>query len=446
MPISLTPLDPWIAERIGAGANGPGGAVAAADVRAYQLGKLGEMLEYVKARSAFYASQLENVASQDLRSYADLENIPFMTHEDLRAHGQRMLCVGQDEVARIVTLHSSGTTGKPKRLFFTEQDLERTIDFFHNGIQTLVRPGERMLILLPGKTPDSTGDLLARGMARMGAEGVIHGLVQDPRKTLEAAREDDVQSLVGFPVQILNMARLDAQHDGPRLSPQTLLLCSDYVPQSIVAYLEKVWGCEVYSHWGTVETGLGGGVECGARRGCHLRQADLLLEIIDPYTLRPLPDGSWGEIVITTLTRQAMPVIRYRTGDLGRLLSDRCACGSTLVRLDKVQGRMADSRLLSNGHTLRLSLLDEILFAQDAVMDYQARLQSGGQGELLIIQLGVLHDADAQLTQTIRSALESLPELQDTNAGRGPRVAFLIESGVTSPYAAAKRILIDERN
>ncbi len=446
MAIPLTPLDPWIAERIGARNGGQCGPVSLSEVQDYQLDKMRETLDYVKACSPFHAARLEKMRPEDLASYGDLEALPFMTHEDLRAHAQSMICVPQDDIARIVTMQSSGTTGKPKRLYFSEQDLEKTIDFFHNGIQAMVEPGQRVLILLPGETPDSTGDLLARGLARMGATGIIHGLVKDPRKTLQAACEVGADSMVGFPVQILGLARLDARKEaGQRLNPKTLLLCSDYISRSIVAYLEKIWGCAVFSHWGTVETGLGGGVECCARQGCHLRQADLLLEVVDPHSLRQLPHGSWGEIVLTTLTRQAMPIIRYRTGDLGRLLADSCPCGSSLLRLDKVQGRMIDNRKLANGRQLRLPLLDEIIFAHDQIMDYQARLQSGSDGERLILELGVLHDKNDTLTKTIRAELEAMPELRDTDAGRGPRIGFIVETWALGPYTAAKRILIDER-
>ncbi len=446
MPIPLTPLDSWIAERIGARNSGQSGPVSLSAVQDYQLDKMRETLDYVKSCSPFHRARLEKMQPADILDYGDLEALPFMSHEDLRTHAQSMLCVQQDDIARIVTMQSSGTTGKPKRLFFSEQDLEKTIDFFHNGIQAMLEPGQRMLILLPGATPDSTGDLLARGLVRMGGAGVIYGLVKDPRHALQAAHEAGADSMVGFPVQILGMARLDARNaPEQRLNPKTLLLCSDYISHSIVAYLEKVWGCAVFSHWGTVETGLGGGVECCARQGCHLRQADLLLEIVDPQKLRQLPHGSWGEIVLTTLSRQAMPIIRYRTGDLGRLLSDTCSCGSSLLRLDKVQGRMADSRKLANGRRLRLPLLDEIIFSHDQIMDYQARIQSGSDGERLILELGVLDLTDDTLTKNIRSELEAMPEMQDTDTGRGPRIGFIVETWALRPYTAAKRILIDER-
>ncbi len=99
-------------------------------------------------------------------------------------------------------------------------------------------------------------------------------------------------------------------------------------------------GCEVFAHSGLTETGFGGGVECGAHQGYHLREADLFVEIVDPGTGRPLPDGEPGEIVVSTLCRLAMPLIRYRTGDLGHLLPGPCVCGSPFRRLGAVAGRI----------------------------------------------------------------------------------------------------------
>ena len=102
-----------------------------------------------------------------------------------------------------------------------------------------------------------------------------------------------------------------------------MLLSTDQAPAPLVAAIEQAWGCRVFDHYGTTETGLGGGVECEAHDGLHLREADLLFEVVEPATGRSLPDGEEGEIVFTTLTREAMPLIRYRTGDLGRLLPGR---------------------------------------------------------------------------------------------------------------------------
>ena len=127
--------------------------------------------------------------------------------------------------------------------------------------------------------------------------------------------------LVGIPTQVLALVRcLPGEH---RFRPMisAVLLSSDYGSRALVDVLERTWDCTVFSHYGLTETGYGGGVECQARQGYHLREADLYVEIIDPLTGQPLPDGASGEIVVTTLTRRGMPLIRYRTGDVSRLVA-----------------------------------------------------------------------------------------------------------------------------
>jgi phenylacetate-coenzyme A ligase PaaK-like adenylate-forming protein len=198
-----------------------------------------------------------------------------------------------------------------------------------------------------------------------------------------------------------------------------VLLCADYVPEAIIEALRDIWGTEVFTHYGSTESGQGGGVECSAHDGYHPRWADLLIEIIDPYTGRgaiapvsgrltlagqpftgagshsytrryivnpgrgglppsecgqPLPRGLTGEIVLTTLTRQAQPLIRYRTGDLAGLIDRPCACGSRLPRLGKVLGRFDNLIWMKRGALISMPHLDEIMFRFDGVLYYQAEL------------------------------------------------------------------------
>jgi phenylacetate-coenzyme A ligase PaaK-like adenylate-forming protein len=107
--------------------------------------------------------------------------------------------------------------------------------------------------------------------------------------------------------------------------------------------VETRFGCAVFDHYGLTETGFGGGVECAAHAGYHLREADLYVEICCPATSAPLPEGEPGEIVVTTLFRQAMPLVRYRTGDAAAMLPGPCPCGGPLRRLGPVAGRYDDT-------------------------------------------------------------------------------------------------------
>ena len=120
---------------------------------------------------------------------------------------------------------------------------------------------------------------------------------------------------------------------------RTILLAAQYISQADKDTIEDSWGIKAYEHYGMTEMGLGGAMACEERIGYHPREADIFFEIIDPDTGEVLPEGEKGEVVFTTLTRQAMPIIRYRTGDFSKWLPGDCACGSILKRLGKVDDR-----------------------------------------------------------------------------------------------------------
>ncbi|MEW6519166.1 MAG: DVU_1553 family AMP-dependent CoA ligase [Thermodesulfobacteriota bacterium] len=408
-----------------------------AAIEGYQFERLRQTIAHAAAKSPFYRDRLAGVRPADITDHGSLSRLPFTSEDDLRRRGQQMLCVSQDEVARIITMQSSGTTGPPKRLFFSEEDLERTLVFFHHGMRTLVRPGQKVLILLPGATPDSTGDLLARGLARMEVASRIYGLVADPQQAAEEVFAEGYDAVVGFPVQVLALSRTPAGQSVPAGRIKSVLLCSDYIPRTVCDEVSAAWRCRVFSHYGTVESGLGGGVECEALSGCHLREADLLFEVVCPRTGVALPPGQWGELVFSTLSRRAMPLIRYRTGDRARLLAGPCRCGSQLARLDKVRGRISQVRQLANGQTLSLALLDELLFAIPGVLDFQAVLDRDKDGERLTVRLTTLPAERDQALQQAALQLKELARLRDLQIGVAANPGGLINRG--------KRIIEDNR-
>lgn len=406
--MKLAPLDPWIAAKVGQ----DGGRADRPAIEAYQLEKLRETLRLARARSAFYRQHLA-AAPQELANLASLDQFPFTTAEDIRDQPLRCLCVSQGEISRVVTLSSTGTTGEPKRLYFTASDQELTLDFFHVGMSTLVGPGDRVLILLPCETPGGVGDLLARALERLGAVGLRHGPVRDVAETLEVMIRERVNSLVGIPTQILALARYqDGNGRRVPLQLKSALLTTDYVSPAIVAAVEGAWNCQVYNHYGMTEMGLGGGVECQARRGYHLREADLYFEIIDPETGQSLPEGEQGEVVFTTLTRRGMPLIRYRTGDLSRFVPGPCPCGTVLKTLARVRERICGRVELPGGRGLSMADLDDALFPLEGVLDFRAAVSRDERGVRLDLDVQVLPRARPEGLLGLEQALSSLPAIR----------------------------------
>jgi len=377
-----------------------------------------------------------------------MNKLPFTTSENLKDNPLNFLCVSQNDINRIVTLQSSGTTGKPKRLFFTEADQELTIDFFHHGMLSLVRPEDRVLIMLPGEIPGSVGDLLRLGLERAGVIGVVHGLVTDPKTTLEQIKRDNINVLVGIPTQVLSLARFkDAKGCSPSLSLRSVLLSTDYVPLAIVQELERAWGCRVFNHYGMTEMGLGGGLECEGFCGYHFREADLYIEIIDPSSGRPVVDGQPGEIVFTTLTRSAMPLIRYRTGDMSRFLLGPCACHTVLKRLELIKSR--DRVYLTQADYLTMANFDEVLFALDDVLDFEVTLTEGMQEKENHLQLDVQLKGPVSLEakRNVQEALDRIPLVKNARQNGSLRVFLYLvaSSGVVSRKSTAKRQIQDKR-
>ena len=332
-------VDDWIAKKIGLA---PGEKLSRGALEKWQLAKLRETVWRALAGSPFYREKIAKDLS--LISLGDIAELPFTTPEELAEHGDRMVCVPASEVSRIVTLQAtSGTTGPPKRVWFTEADQELMTDYIHHGLPVMTGPRDVFLVLMPCERPGSVGDLVAKGVERIGSRAIRVGVIPEDGsrdfEVLEIMRREGVTTGLATAPTAARLATRSATDTGICDNMHTILLSAQYVSEKEKSVIESLWDCHVYEHYGMTEMGLGGAMACRARTGYHPREADLLFEIVDPETGDALPEGSPGEIVFTTLTREAMPLIRYRTGDFSRWLPEPCACGSVLKRLDKVGDR-----------------------------------------------------------------------------------------------------------
>lgn len=317
-------LDLWTKQVLGLSSDSK---LTRKDIENYQLEKLNDVFKHVRKNSSFYRKLYSGFpADFRLEKLSDIQKLPLTSSDDLKTDPNGFLCVSPKEISRIVTLDTSGTTGSPKKIFFTEKDQELSIAHFQYGMQYLIDSNSKVLILLPHERPGSVGDLLGIACKNLGA------------KITFDSEDEGITCIAGLPGILAIMAE-NPRNDRLRKTVSTVLLTGEYVSPENVELIRGEWDCLPFEHYGMTEMGLGGAVTCNHLDGYHPREHDLLFEIIDPITGKNIPDGQYGEVVFTTLTRHGMPFIRYRTGDISCFLTEPCPCGSVLKRLARVGDR-----------------------------------------------------------------------------------------------------------
>ncbi|MCL1846593.1 MAG: AMP-binding protein [Coriobacteriia bacterium] len=343
------------------------GSLTEAELRALQLQRLNTTLARARQRSRFYQQHLP---IDRLGSLEELKTLPLMDAAAFAQGFEPLLCVDAQGISRIVTLPTSGTTGPPKRIAFTEADHARTVEYFTAGMRMLAAEGECIAVLYPCERPGGLGQLISEAVTKVPGRALPYGIPKSFSELAASCKEEQVRALVGFPQHLFAFARW-CEHNSIELKLRAVLLSADHAGPTLTKEIERIWRVPVYNHFGMTEFAFGGAVECDQHKGCHIRETDLLFEVIDPDTGELLPDGTWGELVFTTINQQAMPFIRYRTGDRARLLPGACRCGSALKRIDRVRGRLCDTVGLERW-SFGMPELEDALFTLPGIMDFKA--------------------------------------------------------------------------
>ena len=319
----------------------------------WQLGEIRKSMRRAVKVNNFYAERFASIDISSLTSLEALSSVPFTDPDEITAEPASFVCEPQRKISRVTSLCSSGSTGAPKRLCFTDNDLSRTAKLFEMGMAPIIGNGKRCLIMMSDSRPGSIASLLKEGIERNGTPTFIYGNIENIDDAAEAVRARD--TIVGIPSQIMSLCR-----KYPLLRPESILLSADYIPPSLPGMIRELWKCRVYEHYGMTETCFGCAVQCTETSAMHIRHDTLLIEITDPISGKPLQSGQEGEIVITTFANEAMPLFRYRTGDIGSLVTGKCECGSELPRLGKVRGRLKN-RISESREKLSIERIDDLL-------------------------------------------------------------------------------------
>ena len=344
-----TNLDGWIRRQEGAQSLGR------EQIEEIQLRKLNILLKREKERGGFYGSLPDR-----LDTLEDLRRLPFTMEKDLIREGHRMVLTSQSGIERVRSQETSGTAGKAKRVYYSAKDNKRTVSFFAAGLSELVFPGEKVMVCMPFSGNRGLGELIAEAVGRLKGIPLAAGTGRSYGELLDMLDFERPRVFVGMPVPLLSLLRLR-----PENSLERALVSADICPDTVKKEIEARLGTRLYPHYGSREIGLGGAVTCPAFEGMHLRENDLIAEIVDEEG-RVLPRGEWGELVLTSIEADAMPLIRYRTGDITRILPEPCPCGSAVIRLDRVRRR---SRCPA------MEKLDDRMFQYEEVVDYRMRME-----------------------------------------------------------------------
>ncbi|MEA4807276.1 DVU_1553 family AMP-dependent CoA ligase [Acetobacterium wieringae] len=343
----------------------------------YQLNCIRETIAYAKENAPFYCDLLAN--APELNTLADLQKLPFTTHNDLRNSPYKLLCVSLTGVARIFSHFTTGTLGEPKKIFFSESDVDRIVRSMAAIIANVIKgtgmeiPDTKIGIYLPNQgLPLSMAEMIARGARKIGADSYIGGCKDTTENQINEIIANRPQVIMGSAFRIWRITQVGREtHDLRKQGVQALFITSEYLSSTMRARLEKAWGATVYHHYGMTEPGFAIAIECESHNGFHYNESDLYFEVIDPETGEPVADGEEGELVFTSLHREAMPLIRYRTGDIASITRKPCPCGSELSRIGTMPKKIGLIYQLDTDEDIYSSLFDEALYELDDLVDYR---------------------------------------------------------------------------
>ena len=382
------------------------------ELRSLQLEGLKWTVKHAYEGSSFYRQRLQKagIQPQEICSLEDLDKLPFTTAEDLRdGYPFPLLSVPLLQVLRIHA--SSGTTGKRKVLCYTEKDIQDWADMFARCYEMAgLTPADRVQVAV-GYGLWTAGVGFQMGVERFGAMAVPVG---PGNLDMHCELMVDLQTTVfccTASMGLLMAEEVKRRGLQDEIALRKVIFGAERHSEAMRRNIKEYLGVEdTYDIPGLTELyGPGTGLECSAHEGIHYWADYYILEIIDSETLKPSRPGEVGEMVVTTLRKEAAPLIRYRTRDLTRLIPGRCSCGSLLPRHDKILGR-SDDMFILRGVNIYPGQIDHLLSQEPRVSsEFQVFLERGSDGkDSMILKVERAERGDAEEDQVLAAHLEDL--------------------------------------
>ena len=414
-----------------------------AELEALQVKKLKELLAHL-GNARFYAEQFNErgLGPESVNSLNDLRKFNFTTKTDLRnAYPYGMLAVSKDECVRLHA--SSGTTGTATVIVHTQSDIDHWADLMARSLYACGVRKSDVLQNTSGYGMFTGGLGIHYGSERLGCLTVPAGPGNTERQ-IKFMLDFGVTVAHMIPSYALYMASYLEKHgiDPSTLPVRIAVIGAEPHTEEIRRKVEKLLGLKAYNSYGLSEmNGPGVAFECEYQDGMHLWEDAFIGEIVDPETGELLPDGEVGELVLTTLDRRGMPILRYKTRDLTRFLPGQCRCGRTHRRLDRMVGR-ADDMLIIKGVNVYPMQIEQVLMGIEEVGEnYLIEVFNDGIMDDLRVKVEVLSAYFVEDMRVLRALQQRIATSLKNEILFTPKVELVEHNSLPVAEGKAKRVV-----
>jgi phenylacetate-CoA ligase len=411
------------------------------EIRAVQTVRLAASIERAKA-SPFYAERLKDIDPASIRCPEDVRRLPLTTKDDLRAsYPDGLVAVPREKLVRLHA--SSGTTGSPTVVFHTQNDLNSWADLMARCMHMVgARPGDP-LQNMSGYGLFTGGLGIHYGAERLGCLTIPAGAGNTKRQ---------IKLIMDFGVQVLHIIPSYALYFGAVLRdmgikpedfpPRIALIGAEPHTDAARRKIEELLGLKAYNSFGLSEmNGPGVAFECLEQNGLHIWEDAYIAEVVDPETLEPVAEGEVGELVMTTLCREGMPILRYRTRDLTRFLPGECPCGRQHVRMDRIKGR-ADDMFIVKGVNIYPMQIEAVLMAMPEVGEnYLIELTRHDYKDDIVVKVEMKEEFFVEDMRALAGVQKRIANRLRDEILVTPRVELVEHNSLPKSEGKAKRVL-----
>ncbi len=411
------------------------------DLERYQLEQLNKTIDTAK-KSSFYKKYFEKIKFDRIKNFEDIKKLPFTTKQDLRDNfPYGFLTTSLDYVVRLHS--SSGTTGNPTVVFHTKKDLEEWSNLIARCMYMVGVRKSDVFQNMMGYGLFTGGIGFHYGGEKLGVLIIPIGPGNSKRQIwfMKEFKTTVIHILPSYALRLYTFFEelgIDPKKD---LNLKIAFIGAEPHSEQIRKKIEELYNIKAYNSYGLSEmNGPGVAFECPYQQGMHIWEDNYYVEIINPDTGEVLPDGEEGELVLTTLKREAMPIIRYRTRDLTRIIPGECQCGRTHRRIDRIKGRSDDMLIINGVNIFPIQIEKTIMKIPEVGNNYIIEIKKENYMDKLYIKIELNEKTFHGTLNEIENIQRKVTEELKTELGISPVVKFVEKDSFPETEGKAVRV------